>query len=111
MRHFTMRALALAVALAAGAGSALAQEVTLRLHQFLPAQANVPKHVLDPWADKVEKESGGRIKIERYPAMQLGGKPPELIDQAIDGMVDIVWTLPGYTPGRFPRPRSSSCRS
>ena len=102
MRHFTMRALALAMVLAAGAGSALAQEVTLRLHQFLPAQANVPKHVLDPWADKVEKDSGGRIKIERYPAMQLGGKPPELIDQAIDGTVDIVWTLPGYTPGRFP---------
>ncbi len=56
MRHFTLRALALAVALAAGTGSALAQEVTLRLHQFLPAQANVPKHILDPWADKVEKE-------------------------------------------------------
>jgi TRAP-type C4-dicarboxylate transport system substrate-binding protein len=80
----------------------LAQEVTLRLHQFLPAQANVPKHALDPWADKVEAESGGRIKIERYPAMQLGGTPPQLIDQATDGTVDIVWTLPGSTPGRFP---------
>jgi TRAP-type C4-dicarboxylate transport system substrate-binding protein len=82
--------------------SSLAQEVTLRLHQFLPAQANVPKHALDPWADKVEAESGGRIKIERYPAMQLGGTPPQLIDQALDGTVDIVWTLPGNTPGRFP---------
>lgn len=80
----------------------LAQEVTLRLHQFLPPQANVPKLVLDPWADKVEAESGGRIKIERYPAMQLGGTPPQLIDQAQDGTVDIVWTLPGSTPGRFP---------
>lgn len=80
----------------------LAQEVTLRLHQFLPAQANVPKHVLDPWADKIEQDSGGRIKIERYPAMQLGGTPPQLIDQAQDGTVDIVWTLPGSTPGRFP---------
>lgn len=80
----------------------LAQEVTLRLHQFLPAQANVPKHALDPWADKIEAESGGRIKIERYPAMQLGGTPPQLIDQATDGTVDIVWTLPGSTPGRFP---------
>ncbi len=86
----------------AGSTSALAQEVTLRLHQFLPAQANVPKHALDPWADKVEADSGGRIKVERYPAMQLGGTPPQLIDQAMDGTVDIVWTLPGSTPGRFP---------
>ncbi len=86
-----------------GATEALSADVTLRLHQFLPAQANVPKNILDPWADKIEAESGGRIEIQRFPAMQLGGKPPELIDQAIDGVADIVWTVAGYTPGRFPR--------
>ena len=85
------------------ATTAMAQEVTLKLHQFLPAQANVPKLVLDVWADNVEKDSGGRIKVERYPSMQLGGTPPELIDQAIDGIADVVWTVVGYTPGRFPR--------
>ena len=91
-------------ALATGlmATSAMAQEVTLKLHQFLPAQANVPKLVLDVWADNVEKDSGGRIKVDRYPSMQLGGKPPELLDQAIDGVADVVWTVVGYTPGRFP---------
>jgi len=91
-------------ALATGftATTALAQEVTLKLHQFLPPQANVPKLVLDVWADKVEKDSGGRIKVDRYPSMQLGGKPPELMDQAIDGVADIVWTVVGYTPGRYP---------
>ncbi|WP_305971883.1 MULTISPECIES: TRAP transporter substrate-binding protein [unclassified Mameliella] len=82
--------------------SAMAQEVTLTLHQFLPAQANVPKQVLDVWADKVEADSNGRIQIERYPSMQLGGTPPELMDQAIDGIADIVWTVVGYTPGRYP---------
>jgi len=93
-----------ALALSAGfaATTAMAQEVTLRLHQFLPAQANVPKLVLDVWADKVEADSNGRIKIERYPSMQLGGKPPELLDQAVDGIADIVWTVVGYTPNRFP---------
>ncbi|MEM9551932.1 MAG: TRAP transporter substrate-binding protein [Pseudomonadota bacterium] len=84
------------------ATTALAQEVTLKLHQFLPAQANVPKLILDVWADNVEASSDGRIKVERYPSMQLGGKPPELIDQAIDGVADVVWTVVGYTPGRFP---------
>lgn len=82
---------------------AMAQEVTLKMHQFLPPQANVPKLILDVWADKVEKASGDRIKINRFPSMQLGGKPPELMDQAIDGVADIVWTVVGYTPGRFPR--------
>ena len=81
--------------------AATAQEVTLKLHQFLPPQANVPKLVLDVWADNVEVDSGGRIKIDRYPSMQLGGKPPELMDQAIDGVADIVWTVVGYTPGRY----------
>jgi TRAP-type C4-dicarboxylate transport system substrate-binding protein len=85
------------------APAVLAQEVTLRLHHFLPAQANVPRLVLDVWADRVEAESGGRIRIERYAAMSLGGTPAELMDQAIDGVVDIVWTVNGYTPGRFPR--------
>jgi TRAP-type C4-dicarboxylate transport system substrate-binding protein len=84
-------------------GTAMAQEVTLRLHQFLPAQANVPKLVLDVWADNVERDSNGRIKVERFPSMQLGGTPPELIDQATDGIADIVWAVNGFTPGRFPR--------
>ncbi|NEU35077.1 C4-dicarboxylate ABC transporter, partial [bacterium LRH843] len=80
----------------------MAQEVTLKLHHFLPQQANVPKLVLDVWADNVEAASNGRIKVDRYPSMQLGGKPPELMDQAQDGVADIVWTVVGYTPGRFP---------
>lgn len=84
------------------ASGAMAQEVTLKLHQFLPAQANVPKLILDVWADKIEAASEGRIKVDRFPSMQLGGTPPELLDQAIDGVADVVWTVVGYTPGRFP---------
>ncbi len=82
---------------------ATAQEVTLRLHQFLPAQANVPRLILDVWADGIEDASGGRIEIERFPSMQLGGRPPELIDQVVDGVADIVWAVNGFTPGRFPQ--------
>ena len=91
-----------AAALALTASGAFAQEVTLNLHQFLPAQANVPKLILDVWADKIEAASDGRIKIERFASMALGGTPPELLDQAVDGVADIVWTVVGYTPGRFP---------
>jgi len=81
---------------------ATAQEFTLKLHHFLPEQAAVPRLVLDTWADNVEEDSIGRIKVDRYPAMTLGGKPPELYDQVVDGVTDIAWTVVGYTPGRFP---------
>ncbi|MDD8023212.1 MAG: TRAP transporter substrate-binding protein [Paracoccaceae bacterium] len=82
---------------------AMAQEVTLRLHQFLPENSFVPAQILTPWIAAVQEASDGRIAIEHYPSMQLGGKPGDLVDQAVDGVVDIIWTLPGYTPGRFPR--------
>lgn len=85
------------------AGTASAQDVVLKFHQFLPEKAPIPATILVPWMQKIEAESGGRIKFEHYPAMQLGGKPGELIDQVMDGVADVVWTLPGYTPGRFPR--------
>ena len=94
----------LAVAIGAVAWqSAFAADVTLRFHQFLPPQATIPSKAIVPWAQKVEKESGGRIKVQHFPSMQLGGKPPELFDQAKDGVADIVWTVLGYTPGRFPK--------
>jgi TRAP-type C4-dicarboxylate transport system substrate-binding protein len=66
-------------------------------------QSNVWLTMHRAWMEKVEKDSGGRIKFEGYPAMQLGGTPVQLYDQAKDGVVDIVWTLPGNTAGRFPR--------
>ena len=98
-RAFIQTAVAAAALCAASQG--FAQQVTLRLHQFLPPQATIPAKALLPWAQKVEKESGGKIKIQSFPAMQLGGAPPQLFDQAKDGVVDIVWTVLGYTPGRF----------
>jgi TRAP-type C4-dicarboxylate transport system substrate-binding protein len=92
-----------AVAAATVAGTAMAQTVTLRLHQMLPQQATIPARALVPWAQKVEADSGGRIKVQLFHAMQLGGAPPQLFDQARDGVVDLTWTVLGYTPGRFPK--------
>ena len=85
------------------AAPAGAQEVTLRLHQFLPLQAAIPSGAIEPWIERVEAAADGRIEIQHFPAMQLGGAPPSLYDQARDGVVDLVWTVLGYTPGRFPR--------
>ena len=102
-RNFIKTAIAGLLTAAAMGGSAYAQDVTLRLHQFLPPPATVPAKILKPWAAGVEEASGGRIKIEHFDAMSLGGRPPELMDQARDGVVDLSMTVVGYTPGRFPR--------
>ena len=84
------------------AGNAMAQQtVTLRLHQFLPPTAPIPSLAIVPWAKKLEAESGGRIKVQLFHSMSMGGSPPQLFDQARDGVVDITWTVLGYTPGRF----------
>ncbi len=96
----------LAVGIATAAfcySSAQAAEVTLTLHHFLSPKAPTQTVLIDPWVKKVEADSKGRIKIEIFPSMSMGGKPPELYRQVRDGVADIVWTLPGYTPGVFPR--------
>jgi TRAP-type transport system periplasmic protein len=95
----TPAALLAAVALAAGA--AQAQEVTLKIHHFLPPVATIHAQVFEPWCAKIARESAGRLKCQIYPSMQLGGTPPQLFDQARDGVADIVWTIPTYQAGRF----------
>ena len=103
-RRTFVQGAAAAAALGAPHLSGLAQQsVTLKFHTFMAPLSNVWLTMHKPWMDKVEKESAGRIKFEAYPAMQLGGTPVQLYDQARDGVVDVVWTLPGNTAGRFPR--------
>ena len=92
-------AVALGIPLASARSAAA---VTLKFQTFVPASSNVWSRVITPWMQKVEKESAGRIKFEGYTSMQLGGTAPQLLDQAKEGVVDLVWTLAGYTAGRFP---------
>ncbi len=89
-----------ATLLAAGT-CAQAQTVVLKVHHFLPGTANVHRNLIQPWCDKIAQESGDRMKCQIYPAMQLGGTPAQLFDQARDGVADIVWTIPTYSAGRF----------
>lgn len=85
------------------AASAQAQDVTLKISHFFPPTSNAHANILVPWTQRIEAASKGRIKFQIYPSMQIGGTPGQLFDQAKDGVADIVWTLPGYTPGRFPK--------
>ena len=97
-----LKSAALAALLGLSATVASAQEVTLRFQHFVSPKSANPKYFIEPWAKKVEAESGGRIKIEIYPFMQLGGKAPSQYDLIRDGAIDGGWVIPGYQPGRFP---------
>ena len=92
-----------AACLGIAAISGQAQEVTLKVHHFLGPQSTQQAEMLGPWCDKLAKESGNKLKCQIYPSMQLGGSPPQLYDQAKDGVADIIWTVAGYSAGRFPK--------
>ena len=78
-------------------------EFTLRLHHLLGPKSPAQVMMLQPFADRIFKDSQGRVKIDIYPSMSLGGAPPQLVRQVADGVVDMIWTVNGYTPGLFPR--------
>ncbi len=91
----------LALALSAASFAPAAQE--LRLSTFVPPVHVIYREILTPWAQEVTKATNGEVKVTLYPSMQLGGKPPELFRQTVDGVVDLAFTLPGYTSPAFPR--------
>lgn len=102
-RRFLLRGVVGAlVGLVVGVTSAQ-QAVTLKVHHFLPPGSTTHAKLIVPWCAKIETESAGRLKCQIFPSMQLGGTAAQLYDQVRDGVVDIVWTLPGYNAGRFPR--------
>jgi TRAP-type C4-dicarboxylate transport system substrate-binding protein len=83
--------------------AAAAEGRSLRFHHFLPEKSPQHQAIFLPWARRIAQASNGRLRIDITAAMQLGGKPAELISQVERHQVDIVWTLPGYTPGKFAR--------
>ncbi|MCT4683341.1 MAG: TRAP transporter substrate-binding protein [Roseicyclus sp.] len=99
----TLTATLFGITLATAAAAQQAEpEVTLRFQHFVsPASAN-PTHFMQPWADAIEEQSGGRIAVEIFPFMQLGGAAPDQYDLIRDGVIDGGWVIPGYQAGRFP---------
>ena len=98
-----LRATAVGATLACAALGAQAQTVTLKLHHFLNTSSIQHAKMLRGWCDDIARDSGNRLQCQIFPSMQLGGTPAQLYDQARTGVADVIWTLPGYTAGRFPK--------
>ena len=86
----------------AAAPAAVAQDKTfeLKISHWVPPAHPLQK-ALEDWGASVEKASNGTIKYKVYPAQQLG-KAFDHYDMARDGIADLAYVNPGYTPGRFP---------
>lgn len=90
-----------ALALALG-GAAAAQEVTLRFASLTPEGGYIHEEHLRTFAERVEADSGGRIAVDLQP-VGVFGPPPQLYELVESGVIDMAWTVPGYTSGRFPQ--------
>ncbi len=76
--------------------------VTLRVAASFPATGVAVGKVLIPWTKKVQEESGGELKLDGFWGGSLGANPSKQYQMLRDGVADIVYFYPSYTPGRFP---------
>src|SRR3954447_25096245 len=94
----TMLALLLVLPLAATAQ----QPVKLKMATFSPDTERLYNTVKKPWVAAVNKAAGGAIEIELFPNGALGRAPQQQAQMVIDGVTDIGFIVPPFTPGRFP---------
>jgi TRAP-type C4-dicarboxylate transport system substrate-binding protein len=90
-----------AAALAVSSAAALAQQkIEMKIAHFIVDQHPMSVWIKN-WAEKLAKDSGGRIDPKIFSNAQMG-PPPVYYDLARTGQADVTWYLTGGTPGRFP---------
>lgn len=75
--------------------------IVLKLAHHVPVVHAVHRDILEPWSRLVEKNTGGKVKIDIFHGGTLGGAP-EQWDMAIQGRCDLSWGHQAHFPGRFP---------
>jgi TRAP-type C4-dicarboxylate transport system substrate-binding protein len=76
------------------------QKIEMKLAYFVGDQHAMSQWLIR-WSDNLEKQSGGRISVKRFPGSQMG-PVQQHYDFARTGQADVAWFLHGATPGRFP---------
>jgi len=99
MKFLTVAACSFAALITTSAAEA--REVTLRFHSFVHATSYQQVKFIEPWCKRIEEQSAGRMGCQIFPSMQLGGAPADLYNQVRDGIVDIAYGNPGYSPGSY----------
>lgn len=102
MKSIGLRFSAALVAMAAAIPfAAHGKAQTLRLSSFEPPSAAITANVLTPWANSISKGSNGTLQVVVYAGGALGKSPAQQLKLVINGVADIAWIVPSYTPGRF----------
>lgn len=100
--RWVMIALALTLAcLPLGPATAQTKPIELKFSSWVSTVHGHHTGVMVPWAKMIEEKSGGRLKVTIFPGSTLG-KPADHFDMVKDGVADLGFIAPGYTPGRFP---------
>lgn len=100
MRKILFAAAAIGVLAAASAVSAQDKKV-LKFSVFTPDAEMTHQIVMKPWAVQVNKDSGGTLDIQTFPNGALGRNPALQTKMLDDGIADIAWVIPSYTPGVY----------
>jgi TRAP-type C4-dicarboxylate transport system substrate-binding protein len=87
------------VAIIGASGQAAAEQVTLRFNRWVPPTHHFHARIMVGWAERVEKATQGRVKIEFTPASL--GAPPRQFELALTGVADVTAGNQTYTPERF----------
>lgn len=80
----------------------VAQAKELSLAYFMGPKHPMNAAVFTPFAEKLAEVSGGELTVQQYPGGALNSVPPKQYAILLDGVADIVFTLPGYTGDVFP---------
>ena len=78
-----------------------ANPITLTFGHPFPPTDPIQVNVWEPWVEEVRERTGGTLDIEIYAGGALG-PGPSVYELVAGGAQDLGWTMPGYTPGRFP---------
>src|SRR5580700_12203398 len=100
-RSFLATAAALPAATMLGHTFALAED-HLKWAVFTPDSEVTFRTVMKPFAETVQRESGNAVVFDLFPNGALGRNPGQQPQIVLDGVADVAWFVPSYSPGRFP---------
>ena len=69
---------------------------------FTPDHEVTFRTVMKPYAEAVQKETDNAVVFDLFPNGALGRNPGQQTQMVLDGVADIAWAAPSYSPGRFP---------
>ena len=82
-------------------GDAMAAGAPIKIGTFVPAKSVGVSRVIKPWMARVKADLGDDVTLKGFWGGSLGKSPFKQYEIVKNGVADLTWVLPGYTPGQF----------